>query len=260
MKQIGYYLLIVCGGGLAACGAREATAPAEHLSPTAEASHSEDQAPVSYASDDAYRDMLLEKANELALSELARLSAAELLYRNTPTPHRIEMADLAPNIGVYTKIYRSFNDYEITDIARSNSFLHPVSYEITFKYDILATDTRPFSLPNAEQLAGGDAQFSVISSNRMTRTYPARADGEPLGHLPELPPRPDFYKRDIESKVWAPQAPSTMGPPPATAPMAPPTAAPAQSPPRGLPPEFSGIDMPPGVRIIEPPAGPTLPK
>ena len=206
--------------------------------------------------------MLLEKAEQLAQREIARMSAAELLYRNTATAHRIINGDLGVNVGVHTKIYRAFHDYRITDIVRSDSYLNPVTYEITYVYDILATEPRSFSAPDAEKLARSDAQFKRIANHQITRRYPADDNGEFVGILPELLPRPDFYTRDAQLQesggALSPTVTSTMGAPPvAPGGMTPGTAALAVPP--GLQPNFATGELP-GVRMIDPPLGPPTQK
>lgn len=258
MKQFASVFAIVCCAALAACDRPNLVAvdPA-HSSPAVEVG----AAPPSIdrdSADDRYREMLIEKANHLARREIARMSAAELLYRNAPTTHRIVSADLGPNIGVHTKIYRAFNNYEITDIVRSDSYLNPVTYEITYTYDLLATEPRSLSTPDAEKLVRSDAQFKVLASKRMTRRYSANYDGDFEGGLPGLPPRPDFYTLDADSGVGPASAPMPAAPMgvagmPPGAPTG--TLPPAAMPP-GMPPVFEDI---PGLRMIDPPPAPPRP-
>ena len=166
------------------------------------------EAPVKLASDPvlnrpgaSYTDMLIRKAQELAEKELGRMSAAELTYRNTVSFQELVGPMFTPGTGNYMKMYRSFNEFTIKDIYRSESFVYPVAVEIEFKYQFLNTQPRSSALPNARALSRADTRFSVVGSYTLTRRYRCDGEGNYTGRLPELPPRPNFYRRGLDQSA-----------------------------------------------------------
>ncbi len=146
--------------------------------------------------EEAYSAHLLKKAKELAERELGRMAAAELTYRNKATFNQIPSGSLfAEGQGTYIKLYRNFTGYEIEDIYRSESFLYPVAYQVRFNFDMLATPPRSSTLQDAQKVAQTDVEFSVIGTFSLVRRYRADRNGEYVGNLPDLPPRPNYHTR-----------------------------------------------------------------
>lgn len=148
--------------------------------------------------DATYVELLMRKAKELAERELGRMSAAELTYRNTVSFQELVGTMFTPGTGNYMKMYRSFNDFSIRDIYRSESFVFPVAVEIQFEYQFLNTQPRPSTLPDAEALSKSDTRFSIAGTYTLTRRYRCDGEGNYTGRLPELPPRPDYYRRGLD--------------------------------------------------------------
>ena len=97
--------------------------------------------------------------------------------------------------GVYIKLYRNFTGYEVVDIYRSDSLIRPIAYAIRFYYKILATAPQHIDLPNAKELAEQDNTFSLLSKHNLTRYYACDVNGDYMGNLPDVPARPNYYRR-----------------------------------------------------------------
>ena len=169
--------------------------------------------PLSSAPDPSYAALLMRKARELAESELGRMSAAELTYRNTVSFQELTGAQFVGGTGNYMKAYRSFDEYIIRDIYRSESYVFPVTVEIEFKHKFLHTKVRPSMLPNAESTSQSDTRFEVAGTYALTRRYRCDGDGNYTGQLPELPPRPNYYRRGRDQILDPDPAPANRMPP-----------------------------------------------
>ncbi len=174
---------------------------------------------------------LTEKAHQLAESEMARMSAAEMIYRNkvqvneTSIPAMILGESLKTT--VYLKIYRNFTGYEVEDIVFSDSVLYPVTYEIRYEYDVLATTHRGSHLLNANSLSSQDREFKLLRHSSTTQRYRCDRSGSYKGAPAGLLSRPNlfFLGEELERATeLAPLRVTTMmssppsGPPPGTLP------------------------------------------
>lgn len=142
-----------------------------------------------------YADHLTVEASKLAESELARLSAIELLYRNKLYYHSFYIPGTFSKGGVYVKMYRQFTDYSIVDITHPISILHPISITIEFDYDIIATDP---VLTNEEDIkAARTAQNKTnpvfFRSDSVRRHYSCDELGVPASPLPGPLTRPNYW-------------------------------------------------------------------
>ena len=151
----------------------------------------------------SYTKHLIDQATKLGEREIARMSAAELIYRNQSflNESAIKGDVLAPGFGMYLKIYRSFTGFKIKDIYRSESFLYPVAYDIEYDFDLLGTTPRVYSDPKSVELSAADTQFNLIGRYNLTRRYKVDAQGNYTGTLPELPPRANFSTRGLPEEV-----------------------------------------------------------
>lgn len=148
-----------------------------------------------------YAARLEQKARELAELELARMAAAEMIYRNKAVFQKSQVdltGGFVAESGAYVKIYRNFKGYHIEDIYQSGSLKYPIAYEIHYDYDVLATTPRGNHLPNAEELAQQDHEYEILRQGTLVRRYRCDTDGNYEGGLPELPPRPDLFELDRE--------------------------------------------------------------
>lgn len=142
----------------------------------------------------AYRDMLLEKANALAESEMARLAATELVYRNQVETQEFVLPVVGSRTGTVIKMYREFTGYEVIDVVRSDSLLCPIEIAVRYDFDMLGTQPRSFGAPDAETLTRNDFEFDVLWQGNLAHVYQCDREGELLGALLELP-RANFYER-----------------------------------------------------------------
>lgn len=141
-----------------------------------------------------YGHRLHQKATDLATSELARLNAMELMYRNIPMRHRIQNpATLMIDTG-WTKVYRRFSGFEVKDVLRSDSLLSPVLYEIEFKYDIFATQFRKEGDGSALEETKMDKVYEPLYSDVLNVKYGCNEEGELMNPDLGFLPRPNYYR------------------------------------------------------------------
>ncbi len=134
-------------------------------------------------------------AQELGESELRKLAAAEMIYRNAVFEHLLE-GDLSVSC-TYMKLYRQFREFEVVDIARSESILRPVRYTIRYDYDLLGTSTEHQSRVRDLSLAreaASDMYFSKITEDSLTRTYDSDGIGRPVNNYPPQLERPNYWQ------------------------------------------------------------------
>lgn len=160
------------------------------------------------ASNSTDADELLAKAEALAQGELMRLNAIEMVYRNIPEVHRYSSpATLTPESG-WVKVYRRISSFEVKDVRRTDSVLHPVVYEVDFKYDVFGTLYRNNRISNALELCENDSQFKFQYGDVFEHTYFCDADGELVGETSLILPRPTFFYESIfQASVDSPNHP-----------------------------------------------------
>ncbi|MBN2310939.1 MAG: hypothetical protein JXR94_18335 [Candidatus Hydrogenedentes bacterium] len=157
-------------------------------------------------------EQLREKAQQLAESELERLNAIEQQYKNEIEFHHHHSL----GTQAFTKTYREFIHAEVVDIYRSESYLFPITYEITFTYEHYTT---PFRHVNQDKgaamaLSEKDTEYTLYNTAQLTRRYRCDATGEYDGSLPPMPPVTRFFE-PTPPEIEAPTA--NPLPPPRTA-------------------------------------------
>lgn len=145
-----------------------------------------------------YAKRLSAKANVLALEELARMSAAELVYRNQSKLYTTMSPVQDRPIGAYLKLYRDYKAYSIVDIYWSDSILAPISFEIRYIYDLIGTIPRPLLRETSKAVSEKDSIFQILGTYGLTRWYECDSDGNYLGNLSVLPDRPDYYSPGLQ--------------------------------------------------------------
>jgi len=133
-----------------------------------------------------YVKSLLQKAENLAESQMAMLNKAAEQYQDAARLFKFDWHPFNPESGVYAKFYRHYTSYEILDILQSESLLRPVHIIIRFHYDVLSTPERHTDYMYSEEIAWTDTEFSVLRKEDITRVYPCDAKGEYYGGLPEV--------------------------------------------------------------------------
>ncbi len=182
MRILNWIVAVAIAAGIAGC---TPTQPGN--------SASNDNLSTSGTNVDAFREMLQGKAQEIAERDLARIMATELLYRNVTEYFEPIHRGRQMSVPLWVKQYRHYRSYEIADIYRSDSYLYPIVYEIHYLYDYLHTQRREIlQTPNAKQVAMKDQDFMVSGSGALIRRYRCDSDGNYIGDLPEIPPRPTF--------------------------------------------------------------------
>lgn len=148
------------------------------------------------------KDALLKKAEELAKSELARLSAAEMIYRNKVYDHVYFDEDNGVRTDILMKYYRNFRDSEVLDVKRTDSLLHPVEFEIQYNFDMLGTKGEaglPKTMTEVAKRVKNDNAFQVHAALSLVRTYRCSEAGECDVLNPDLLVRPNYW----ELNSWA---------------------------------------------------------
>lgn len=151
---------------------------------------------------DGATQALLEKAQKLAESELARLSAAEMIYRNKVYDHVYIDEDNGVRTDILMKYYRSFRAAEVVDVKRTDSLLFPVEFIIQYDYDLIGTGMEaglPATMAKAAKKVKNDTAFQVYSSESLTRQYRCDSAGDCDILDPDLLPRPNYW----ELNAWA---------------------------------------------------------
>lgn len=161
---------------------------------------------------------LTETASRLAESEMARMSAAEMIYRNKVQYNETILPVLQTKTGAYLKIYRNFTGYEVEDIVLSDSVLYPITYEIRYDYDVLASTQRGMDLPNAFSLSSQDREFELLRHSSVTQRYRCDWSGDYEGAPSSLLSRPNPFflseKLESDSATPSPSSIMVMSPPP----------------------------------------------
>jgi hypothetical protein len=140
-----------------------------------------------------FRVAMLHKAETLAEEEMARLAAIELLYKNiSEMQMEIIPAELR-RVGGWVKSYRKYTGYEINDIYRSDSYLNPIVFEIAYQFDQFHTEVRTWENMKSQGLSMKDKKFKMIKKDALIRRYRCDENGDYLGNLPEMPPRPSIF-------------------------------------------------------------------
>ena len=144
-----------------------------------------------------YADYLEQKARVLAETEMARLSAIELVYRDKMYYYGFEIPGIGVSHGAYAKMYRQFTGYELVDITYSDSLFHPILFAIEFNYDILLSEPVYVERENRK-----DAQNAYINKNyhfhrsdKVRRTYSCDEKGSPQQPLPPPLERPNYWDK-----------------------------------------------------------------
>lgn len=140
-----------------------------------------------------FSKMLYEKAQQLAQAEITKFNAIEKTYVNTVEFHEHGWHPVNPGGGVYIKSYRNFTHYRIDDIYRSESFLYPITIEISYKYDFFHTKPHHSEMPDSKAKAEEETEFTIRETAVIIRRYLCNNRGDYLGTLADLPPRQQYF-------------------------------------------------------------------
>jgi len=140
-----------------------------------------------------FRLTMIDKAETLAHEELSRLAAVELLYKNISQLQTEKIPVEERQVGGWVKSYRKYTGYEINDIYRSDSYLHPVVFEISYQFDQFHTPIRDFKDLKSQGISMKDKKFSLLKKASIIRRYRCDENGDYLGDLPQMPPRPSIF-------------------------------------------------------------------
>lgn len=145
--------------------------------------------------------LLKERARGLAESELARLSAIEMLYRNQAYYYEYTMPGMTT--GAYAKLYRQFTGYEIVDIERSDSLLRPLTFTVSYRFDLIGTEAISVQQENAKsaRAAKSDHSYRLYTSGDVVQRYTCTEDGSLAGPAPVPLERPNYWETGNKRSV-----------------------------------------------------------
>jgi hypothetical protein len=143
-------------------------------------------------------EVLVQKAEALAKADIAKMAAAEMVYRNHVFIHGIE-----PNGGqmlptyVFMKMYRRFTGYEVTEVERTSSVLRPIKFTIRFDSERVGTRFIKAPKESVESLreAESDNAFSVLDREAIVRAYYCDAQGNLIDGPSPILPRPNYWAK-----------------------------------------------------------------
>ena len=150
-----------------------------------------------------YPDYLKQKAAELADSELARLSAIELMYRDKTYFYSFHIPDTTISGAAYAKVYRQFTKSRLVDITSTDSIFHPVQITIDFQYDILGSDPvlSKTKDPQKAITAHNHKTYAFSRSATERRVYLCDEKGQPMDPFPPPLPRPNYWDEGKENQI-----------------------------------------------------------
>lgn len=142
--------------------------------------------------------VLVQKAEALAKSDIAKMAAAEMVYRNHVFIHGIEPTggQFVPTY-VFMKMYRRFTGYEVMEVEKTSSVLRPIKFTIRFDCERVATRSIKALKESVESLreAESDSAFGVLDTEAIVRTYYCDAQGNLMDGPPPVLPRPNFWAK-----------------------------------------------------------------
>ncbi len=151
------------------------------------------------------QETLMERARQLAEQELARLSAAEMIYRNKVYDHVYVDEDNGVRTDILMKYYRNFRGAEVLDLKRTDSLLYPLEFVIRYDFDMLGTRTEaglPTTMAETAKKVKNDNSFRVYASDSLVRQYRCDASGEHDQSIAELLPRPNYWELNPWAKAY----------------------------------------------------------
>jgi len=146
-------------------------------------------------------------ADTLAESELKQLAAAEMLYHARTYEHSL-VTD-SGFLTKYGKFFRQFTDYEIVDIERTTSLLHPVKYTIQYNFDAVGTVPIDAKRDETAKIARARTDYFFVKeqSDKLVRTYESDAQGRPINPYSPYLDRPNYWQylttEDLFGHRWS---------------------------------------------------------
>ena len=133
-------------------------------------------------------------AEALAKEELAQMAAAELVYRNQTYEFSMDGGEGAIQ-RAYGKFFRQFRSFNIEDIERTDSVLHPIRYTIRYDFDLLGTSPILGNPTGTEflQRARSDYFFRHDRSDSIVRVYESGSDSRPISPFSPFLDRPNYW-------------------------------------------------------------------
>jgi hypothetical protein len=150
-------------------------------------------------------DELVALANDLGQSELRRMAAAEMVYRNHVMQHTVESGLTVEHI--YMKCYRQFKDFSIIDIRQTGSLYHPVEYTIQYNFDMLGTVGEHATMRDLGSMreAARDYRFVKQLEDSLRRTYKSETSGRPIQSYSPVLERLNYWQyraSDLLGQRW----------------------------------------------------------
>ena len=134
-----------------------------------------------------------------AQAEMARLNAAEGVYRETVQRHESDASGAHAPSSVVVKLYRNYTAGEIAELLGPASESGELRLQIRFDYDLLSTRPRDTDDTGSAEAARADGKFSLLRHGSLVQEYAYRL-GSDFDSMP-LPPIPSRPKYFVELEV-----------------------------------------------------------
>jgi hypothetical protein len=102
-------------------------------------------------------------------------------------------------------LYRQFRDFEVVDIARTESILHPVRYTIRYDFDVIGTTMTDKAKTRDLQLirrASADWYFVKHTEDSVTRTYDSDSGGRPMNPYTPILERLNYWQYQTKAVLF----------------------------------------------------------
>lgn len=150
------------------------------------------QASNAFNPDAAFAGRVLQRAEQLAKSEMARFQKMEEMYKDT-----VVLNEMPPNemhfMAVYYKSYRRYTGAKVEDISRQDSLIKPIVCKIRFSYDLMGTQPRPIDMESPREVAMRDTEYELLKKRHVTMTYYFDIEGNYREASMEAPPPDSIY-------------------------------------------------------------------
>jgi hypothetical protein len=154
------------------------------------------------------QEELKERAIKLAEADIKRFEAIEEKYKDDVVFNQFSGNPFMPEMGVFLKVYRDFEGFEVQDIRLRDSLTEPVELEIAYKSTIMHTPYHEYEHAESPVKAAQDTEyeegredvFSKIyildDEGEVSRTYFRNLAGEIEEEERALPERANYYSKE----------------------------------------------------------------
>lgn len=128
-------------------------------------------------------------------AEMARMNAAESVYRDVVERYEARPSDAVPQSHVFLKLYRNYTRYEILGMRSGESESYPIDVRIRFEYNVLSTHPRPADDAGSADAARADTNFDTLRQESIVFEYPYRLWRRfDSAYSPPILSRPNYFQ------------------------------------------------------------------